>query len=315
MSRLHGGGASYRAVLALPHARGLFAAAMLARLCYGLLGLPLLLSLRQGTGSYAVAGTATGLFGLAGALLGPLRARLVERRPTALMRLALCYALLLTALAAVCAARLPAPLAVCLAVSAGVCPPPVGPLMRTLWGRLAEDEAQRQCALSLDTAAESTVFALGPVLGALLVAVSTAPAALTGCAVLVVTGFGLLAHSLRRTPAHVKGTAEPAAGRRSPLRATGFTPVLLLVFGAAAALSLAEIAVVAAWGAVTAGVLTTLFSVGGVLGGLVYGRRRWRAALAHRPLALAAASALCYALPVLVYTAPAAGTALLLAGA
>ncbi|BDM74462.1 hypothetical protein HEK616_79490 (plasmid) [Streptomyces nigrescens] len=312
------GSASYRAVLALPHARSLFAAAMLARLCYGLLGLPLLLTLREGTGSYAVAGTATGLFGLTGALLGPVRARLVERHRHALILLAVSYAVLLSALAAACAActgRLPVLLAICLAVLAGLCPPPVGPLMRTLWGKLTTDTVQRQCALSLDTAAESTVFALGPVLGGFLIAVSSAPTVLTVCAALVITGFGLLAAALRRASVSVRATS-PAAGRpRSPLRAMGFLPLLLLVLGIAAALSLCEIAIVAAWGTVAAGVLTTLFSAGGVLGGLVYGRRHWRGALAHRPLVLVAASALCYALPAMVYAAPAAGAALLLAGA
>ena len=64
MSRPSQGGASYRAVLALPRARSLFAAAMLARLSYGFAPLPLLLALKQGTHSYAVAGLASGLFGL-----------------------------------------------------------------------------------------------------------------------------------------------------------------------------------------------------------------------------------------------------------
>ncbi|MBC3841003.1 hypothetical protein GXW82_14110 [Streptacidiphilus sp. 4-A2] len=64
-------------------------------------------------------------------------------------------------------------------------------------GQAGHDEAQRQCALSLDTAAESTVFALGPVLGASLVSVSGAPAVLAACAVLVLVGFGLLAAALR----------------------------------------------------------------------------------------------------------------------
>ncbi|MFF2519780.1 hypothetical protein [Streptomyces sp. NPDC058086] len=104
MSRPSKGGASYRAVLALPHARKLFAAAMLARLSYGLLGLPLLLTLKQATHSYAVAGTASGLFGLVTALLGPARARLVTRRPRALMALAGAYSGLLAAIAVVGAA-------------------------------------------------------------------------------------------------------------------------------------------------------------------------------------------------------------------
>ncbi|MFI1198580.1 MFS transporter [Streptomyces sp. NPDC020883] len=305
---------SYRTVLTLPHARNLFAAAMLARLCYGLLSLPLLLALREGTDSYAVAGATTGLFGLVAALLGPVRARLVERHHVALMIMAVCYALLLSALAAACAARVPALLTASLAVLAGACTPPVGPLMRTLWGRLTTDEAQHQCALSLDTAGESTVFALGPVLGGLLVAASSAPAVLMVCAALVITGFGLLATGLRRSPAGVR-VGSPAARARSPLRAVGFAPLLLLVLAVAAALSLFEVAVLAAWGTLVAGVLTTLFSVGGVLGGLVYGRRHWRGALAHRPLILAASCTVCYALPALVCSAPAAGVALLLAGA
>lgn len=95
MSRPSRGGASYRAVLALPHARPLFASALLARLSYGLLGLPFLLSIRAGTGSYAVAGVASGLLGLVNALLGPARARLVERRPGALAPMAGGYAALL----------------------------------------------------------------------------------------------------------------------------------------------------------------------------------------------------------------------------
>ncbi|MFE7314353.1 MFS transporter [Streptomyces sp. NPDC057555] len=308
------GSASYRAVLALPHARTLFAAAMLARLCYGLLSLPLLLALREGTGSYTVAGAATGLFGLVSAFLGPVRARLVERRPAALMVLTVCYALLLSALAAACATHLPTPLSAGLAVLTGVFPPPVGPLMRTLWGKLTRDEAQRQRALSLDTAAESTVFAIGPVLGGLLVSLSSAPAVLMMCSTLVITGFALLATALRRTPASVRATT-PTARPRSPLRAAGFTPLLALVLAAATALSLCEVALLAAWGTLTAGVLTTLFSIGGVLGGLLYGRRHWHTDLTRRPLVPAAFAPLCYLLPAVAYAPPAAGIALLLAGA
>ncbi|TKA10720.1 MFS transporter [Actinacidiphila oryziradicis] len=318
MSRPDRGSASYRAVLALPRARGLFAAAMLARLSYGMLSLPLLLSLRQGTGSYAVAGTATGLFGLAAALLGPFRARLVEGRHAALMILSVCYTLLLASVAAGCALRIPALPTVGLAVLAGMFPPPVGPLMRTLWGELTVDEEQRQRALSLDTAAESTVFALGPVFGAFLITFSAAPMALGVCAVLVITGFSAFAAALGRSPAGAHRAAARTPIPRTalgPLRAAGFVPLLLVVLGTGCALSLDEIAVVAAWGAGVAGPVMALFSVGGVLGGLAYGRRQWRATPGRRLLALAAFSSGCYALPALLYAVPGAGVALLLAGA
>ncbi|MBB4950651.1 putative MFS family arabinose efflux permease [Kitasatospora gansuensis] len=311
MSRPSRGSASYRAVLTLPHAPKLFTAAMLARLSYGVIGLPLLLALYEGTGSYAVAGTVAGLFGLVTALLGPARARLVERRPGALTWLSVSYTLLLAALATACAVHVPSPLLAALAVLTGAFPPPVGPLMRTLWGRLAADEAQRQSALSLDTAAESTVFALGPLLGGFLVAALGAPAAVGACTLLVLVGFGLLASALRGASMSVR----PAAKRSgSPLRAKGFGPLLLPVLGTAAAFTVFEIAIVAARGTVTAGVLTTLFAVGGVLGGLVYGGYRWRGALRHRPVLLVAAAACCYAVPALDVL-PATAAAALFAGA
>src|SRR5215469_7531801 len=158
MSRPAQGGTSYRAVLMLPNARGPFAAALLARLCYGLQGLPLLITLRNATGSYAVAAAAASVFGLAVAVLAPARARLVQRHASALMMLATCYALALSALAGAGALRAPAGIA----FLAGLFPPPVGPLMRALWSRLAPDKAYLQRALSLDTAAETATFALGP---------------------------------------------------------------------------------------------------------------------------------------------------------
>jgi predicted MFS family arabinose efflux permease len=288
---------------------------MWARLSYGLLALPLLLALRDGTGSYAVAGTATGVFGLVGAVFGPARARLVERRAPALMLLAAAYAACLALLAAACAVHVPGPLAVGLAFLAGLFPPPVGPLMRALWGRLAPDEALRRRALSLDTAAESTVFALGPVFGGFLVAVCPAPAVLAGCAGLVLTGFGLFAAALRRVPVAVRAAVSAGAAAGSPLRVAHLRPLLVLVWAVAAAFAVGQIAVVAAWGTVAAGTLSALFSVGGVLGGLLYGRWRWRGALVHRPLVLAAGSAACYGLPALAYAPAAAGVALLLAGA
>ncbi|KQV16545.1 MULTISPECIES: MFS transporter [unclassified Kitasatospora] len=311
MSRPSRGSASYRAVLMLPHAPRLFTAAMLARLSYGVIGLPLLLALYEGTGSYAVAGTVTGLFGLVSALLGPARARLVERRPAALTCLSVSYTLLLAVLATTCAVHAPAPLIAVLAVLTGVFPPPVGPLMRTLWGRLAADEAQRQSALSLDTAAESTVFALGPLLGGFLVAALGAPAAVGACTVLVLVGFGLLAAALRGASMSVSPGVKRSG---SPLRVKGFGPLLLPILGAAAALTVFEIAIVAARGTVAAGVLTTLFAVGGVLGGLVYGGYQWRGALLRRPVLLVAAAACCYAVPALDVL-PATALALLLAGA
>ncbi|MFC1414201.1 MFS transporter [Streptacidiphilus sp. N1-12] len=320
MSRPLGGSASYRAVLLLPHALGLFAAAMLARLSYGLLGLPLLLTLRQATGSYAVAGTAAGLFGLVSAVLGPARARLVERRPRTLMLFAVLYAGLLAVTAATGRTGAAPWFAITLAGVTGLFPPPVGPLMRALWGRLAADPRQRQRALSLDTVSESTVFAAGPALGGALIGAGSAPLALTVCAGLVLVGFPALARALRRAPARLRPTDRAAgtAGRaadprpaRGPLRRPEFAVMLLVVLGSACGLAVLEIASVASWGAGTAGTLLTLSSVGGAVGGLVYGKRSWRSWPGRRLAPLAVAGAVCFALPALLPAVPVAAVAFL----
>lgn len=316
MPRPSRGSASYRAVLALPHARSLFTASMLARLGYGLLGLPLLLSIHAGTGSYAVAGTASGLCGLVGAVAGPTRARLVERRPGALLPLAACYTALLALIALAGAVGVAPWPAVALAAAAGAVSPPVGPLARTRWGVLTADQAQRQCALSLDTVGESTAFAVGPALGGGLIAAASAPVALAVCAGLTAVGFTALAAVLRRAPAPARPTAEPRAGGAwSPPRVPGFTAALAAVAASACALATAEIGAVATWGAAATGWLLALCSVGGVVGGLVYGRRGWSLALGRRLTLLAAAGAGCYALPALAPLLPVAAPALLAAGA
>jgi predicted MFS family arabinose efflux permease len=74
-------------------------------------------------------------------------------------------------------------------------------------------------------------------------------------------------------------------------------------------------AVVAAWGAAVAGPLLALCSVGGVLGGLGYGRRAWRRPPHHRLTVLAAAVAGCQALSALLFVPGGAAAGLLLGGA
>jgi predicted MFS family arabinose efflux permease len=291
----------------------MLAASLLPRLCYGMIGLPLLISLHDGTGSYAVASIATSLFGLAVALLGPARARLIRgRHGVAFMLLATGYVLSLAALAVACATHAPAVVDIVLAVVAGLCPPPVGPRMRAQWSALATDDELRQRALSLDTAAESTAFALGPPIAGTLIAISSAPAVLGGCAVAALAGFGLLAAAMRDGGLGTESEGGTVGKRGGTF---GMMGPLVLTWAIAAAMAAAGVVIVVAWGALTAGFLTALLPVGGVVGGLLYGRRRWPGALGRRALILTGCSAVCWALPVLAYAPAAAAAALLLAGA
>ncbi|HEX4833635.1 MAG TPA: hypothetical protein VH478_21370 [Trebonia sp.] len=340
------------AVLGFPHARLAFGAATLARLCYGLQGLALLFSLRTAPAALPAAALAVALFGLATALGIPVRARLAQRHRAALPLLAGAYALSLGAIAAASGARLPAGAAIALAVVAGLFPPPVGPTMRALWGRICPGPAYAQRALSLDTAAESAAFALGPAAAGFLIPVLGAPVLLGACAGLILAGCLLLtwataqaadqaspapgrpargdatagspaaggppAHggedSARRDPGAVAGsTGSESAGERLPFRFL-LVPLMLTV-AVSIAVNAAEIASVGAWGVTVTGVALALFSGGGVAGGLAYGGRTWRLPLARRPALLAAGAAACYALPAVLFAPPAAWAALLAAGA
>ncbi|WP_052443285.1 hypothetical protein [Streptacidiphilus neutrinimicus] len=315
MSRPAQGGASLRAVLALPRARGLFAAGALARLPYGLHPLPLLLALRDAGGSYALAGAAVGAYSLVGAMLLPARARLVERRPAALPWLAAGFAALLGALALLAGLRVGWGAAL-LAPLAGLFSPPVGPLLRVRLGALARSDTERQAALSLDAVAESTVFALGPAIAGAALTVLAAPVVLGLCAACFALGFLALAAVFRGGPVpRAEGGAASPGAPRVPLRSAAFASVLLAVATVGATCAGAALACVAAWGAGTAGPLEVLVSVGGVLGGLGYGRRAWRRS-PHRRLAwLVVAAAGAQALVALCFSRAGAAAGLLLDGA
>jgi hypothetical protein len=68
---------SYRAVLSLPSALRTFVPALGGRLAYGLLPLATLFTVQQTTGSYAAAGLALAVFGLASITL-PAKSRLAD---------------------------------------------------------------------------------------------------------------------------------------------------------------------------------------------------------------------------------------------
>src|SRR3954471_17460700 len=74
-----GGLRRYAAVLAIPQMRSLFAAAFIGRMPVGMIPLSTVLLLSQATGSFAVAGAATGAWAIASGVTAPLLGRLVDR--------------------------------------------------------------------------------------------------------------------------------------------------------------------------------------------------------------------------------------------
>ncbi len=302
---------SYAAVLRIRHACRTFGAALLGRLSYGMVSLSLVLAVKEATGSYAVSGTVMALFGLTSVFLSPARAGLVDRYGPrrVLPPMAAVYALLLTVLAF--ATSWPGASGILLgglAVSAGACTPPLGPVMRTLWSGLVPDRRLLQRAYSLDAVAEELLFVTGPLLVGLLVQVAAPSVGLAVSAALVLTGSLALISSpaVRGWVGPEKAPAGPAPSEGlvsdvQPLRGgPGLRQAIVVAAAVGMCLGAFDLLVIAfadehQYPEAVAWALAAL-SGGSAIGGLVYGAVPWRAPSRLRLAFLAAGMGLTLAM-------------------
>ncbi|GIF46535.1 putative MFS family arabinose efflux permease [Asanoa ferruginea] len=287
--------ASYRAVLTTPHALRTFSAALVGRLSYGVVFVSLMVALTSATGSYSLAGAAIALFGAGAVLVAPLRAGLIDRHGPrlSLPPMAIAYAALLAALAFATWRPGAAPgwVLLLLTASAGVCSPPLGPVMRTLWSNLLPDPARRQRAFALDTVVEELLYVTGPVLAGLFIAIGRPALGVATSAVLVLVGTLAMVSS----PAARAWPAPPAVA--PPLRGgRALWEPVIVVGGLGLALGSLGLLIVAF--AVRHDQLTAVawveaaLAAGSAIGGIAYGARTWalsqRTQLPLLTLALAA---------------------------
>ncbi|MET9361363.1 MFS transporter [Streptomyces sp. NPDC006632] len=270
---------SYAAVLRTPHAARAFGAALLGRLSYGTAPLALVLAVKRGSGSYAVAGTVMALFGISSVLLSPARAALVDRHGPrrALAPMAALYGSLLVTLALVClAGGAGAPVLGALGTAAGACTPPLGPTMRAVWSELLADRRMLERAYSLDGVCEELLFVSGPlVIGVLVQYVHPAVGVLLGAGLVIVGTFALVASPAVRA-------MEPQPARRGPARVTGRAPwrPALVAAGVGLGLGALDLLVLAfadgRGSSSAAPWLLAALSAGSAVGGLVNGAVHWR---------------------------------------
>jgi MFS family permease len=300
--------ARYGALFRVPHVRRLVLSGMLARLPMGMIGLALLLLVRENGGSYAAAGAVSGLYFVATAIGAPISGRLVDRRGQA--RILLSRAVIFPALlVGVCAlALLDAPLALigAAAAAAGGLMPPVGASLRSLWPRMFADAELRAAAYALEASLQEITFIVGPLLVALLTAAASPVLALGVAAVVGGVGTMLiaLAEPVRawrpeeeRHAASILGALES----RGVLTIIGLSGCLGLGFGATEVgfPAFAELH----GGAELGSIPLSLFAGGSLVGGLVAGAR-----VTMPPLRLLRVSAvlltLGLALPLLGWSLP-----------
>ena len=168
--------ARYRALFQVPHVRRLVLSGLLARLPMGMVGLALLLLVRENGGSYAAAGAVSGAYFVATAIGAPIAGRLVDRRgqtrillpPRGDLPVPACSASARSRCSTRRSRRLPsAPRLQARSM------PPVGASLRALWPRMFADAELRAAAYALEASLQEITFIVGPLLVALLTAAAS----------------------------------------------------------------------------------------------------------------------------------------------
>lgn len=305
MPAAESGSPRYAAVLRRPHALPLSAWAALARLQFGVIPISTLLLLAGTRGSYAEAGAATAAYGLTAGLLMPLRARAADRfgHGRVLVAAGALNALGVAAIVALASGPLWA--LVVVSLLAGSLPPPVGPVMRSSWRDIVADEpGLLRTAFSFDSVSEEVLYVVGPLVAAAAVAALGAPVViLASVGALFVACLGMASVLRAMRPSADVGIPRPRVQWRSLRFLLGLLPALaigLLLGG----LELAAVAaVVALAGQPVAGVPAALIAIGSIVGGLVYGRRRWRGTAAAQGVVAVLTSAAAVAVAATVSSA------------
>lgn len=281
----------YRRFLALPGTARLLVSSLAGRLPLGMTSLAVLLLVHQHTHSFATAGIAVGAYTLMSASTTPLQGRLVDRigGPPVLVGFAIAQAAGLTALVIAAGLGAASDALVVLAAIAGAMTPPLSACLRTLWPRVVPSAAMLEAAYALDATSQEAIWTTGPLLVAVAIALGSPAVAvlLSGAIIICGTVWFSTAPATRQWRGAGRAARRPSAMRSPGLRVIIAATVLMGLGVGAVEVALPGIAVHAGSRAAS-GVLLGLWSIGSLVGGLVYGSRPWRARLSLRYPALLA---------------------------
>jgi len=309
----------YRATLKVRGALPLLTAGVIGRAAGGILPFSLIVAISDKSG-FALAGIGAAAFMLAGAFTGPRRGRLVDvhgRR--ALIGLALAHSAAFAAVILLLMAGWTIA-AICMVAVASALAPPIAAALRSRWSGIMPDKNHLQQIHSLDSVVEEITFVIAPLAAMAVMTLSSAHVSIILGALLPIPASAIL--SAYPATSRPEGDHAGNGERRSTRRSLILTPVgqgivlpivALGVFGGGLSVVLPGIA--DRNGDIeSAGYYFAAFSLGGVIGGLVYGKIRSRASLRSRYLAASAYLAFSAGLVAATVSTPFAIPAVFLAG-
>ena len=280
---------SVREVMTGPGVRRTVALALVGRLSYGLLPLCLLFTVRDSSGSFAVAAASSAALGFA-TLAMPLQARWIDRygQRRVLPWYAGCYAALLVTTGLLSRGPQPHAVWVAMGLLLGLCAPALGPSMRAQWREIAVEGSPRRVAYSIDSMAEESLYLVGPLAASLVLATGPARVGLYLAAGLIAVGTAGLVTSPFVPPFGSALSGQQDHGETiGVLRRPGLVTLLLVMsmVGAAAAACFLGVAAIADDAGVPSavGAIEAAMAVGAILAGLAWARLRrdpaWPSAL------------------------------------
>ena len=293
----------YGEVLRPPGAATALTASVVGRLSLGMTGLALLILVRDATGSYSGAGAVSAAYAVSFAVGAPSRARGADRKgPVGVLRwCGVLHPLAFGLLVALAEVGAPVLALAGAGVLVGLTVPPLGAVMRALWGVVVDGD-KLSSAYSLESVVVEACFVLGPLLVAgLATALDPAAGVLASGLVASVGALWLAANPLL---AQVAPHPERTSGLAGPLVSPVVRACLLNVLWIGVGFGTIEVATLAfvdehGSAKATAGVVLAVWSVGSILGGLAYGGLHLRSTAARQLPVLVAAVSIGAVLPVL----------------
>ncbi len=272
---------AFRAIFAHPGTKSMTTAALVGRFPMAMLGLAVTLLVVTETGSYATAGAVAASLTLAGAVGGPLGARLADRfgQHRVIPPLLGVHILAVASLTVSVLAGTPVVLWLLLGILAGLSGPNLGAMVRTRWAGIAANPRELGSAFALESTLDEVAFVVGPPLATGL-AVALAPWSGVATAMLLAASGGLWMAAQRRTepaPSHTRASAGPPIWRSGTLQV--LTLLMLLMGAIFGALEVATVAFAEEQGSIaSAGLLLGTFALSSGLTGLFLGARpgTWR---------------------------------------
>ncbi|MFE2108135.1 MFS transporter [Kitasatospora sp. NPDC059463] len=278
-------------MLRTPGAWTFLVPALVARLPYAMLGMGILLLVKDTHGSYGTASTVAAVAAVAQALVGPQTGRLADRYGQApvLVPTVVVHALSVGALIALALGHAPAWSLFLAAAPAGASVPQIGAMVRARWistfsagGAAAAPEVST--AFAFESVTDEFTFVIGPILAA-AVATSVSPSAgLAAEAALTLAGGLAFAAQRRTAPARV--VREPGVRQASALASPGVRLLAGAFLGVGTVFGGMQVSVNAFADSVgqhgAAGTVYGVFAGGSMVAGVLYGVIAWRRSVQQR---------------------------------